>query len=184
MCGWGCFTLHPAATTKCDENQFILQERRREKTKRAREEEEDWRKSKGAPPQGCDGPDPLPCLLQASVPPSLVRLFQSLVLEPQILSCSFKIRKSWCMRSSSVVYRRTCCIPHLIIVEEDLGGFGPWFFPSSWGVFHVKIWCLFVDAWCCPETYSYHKTLGWGVSCLLSNIFCLHICCCICFLPC
>ena len=41
--------------------------------------------------------------IQASVPPSLVRLFQSLVLEPQILLCSSKIQKSWCMRSSSAV---------------------------------------------------------------------------------
>ena len=65
-------------------------ENQESKGRRGRLKEEE----KGAPPQGCDGPDPLPCLLQASVPPSLVRLFQSLVLEPQILLCSSKIQKS------------------------------------------------------------------------------------------
>jgi hypothetical protein len=44
----------------------------------------------------------------------------------------------------------------LIIVEEDLGGFGPWFFLSSGEVFHVKrigVLCVLIYYCCsCCET--------------------------------
>ena len=42
------------------------------------------------------------------------------------------------VRDPLVLSREELVVSLFDIVEEDLGGFGPWFFLSSWEVFHVK----------------------------------------------